>query len=221
MDRRVLVRFEFNTENIFEFVYDKGPINALVILDYLVRNYIELRYPVEKYKFDNEKMSKLLHEGLLDISNVVDEVELRWRVLHEKLRENLYKSGLELIYTVAKEDTYINPDNMYDINNMNDSIGDDIPMKIIYDFNSDIIVTENIINIIGDATPSDLEKYPNLTRETSWFRGYKFYRRRLLKPYIEFFSKVENHTFTSFRKLYKFNDGNIIDIKSDGMGLNE
>lgn len=61
MDRRVLVSFKLNDEKIFEFVYDKGPINALVILDYLVRNYIELRYPVEMDEFDNEKMAKLLH----------------------------------------------------------------------------------------------------------------------------------------------------------------
>ena len=207
MDRRVLVSFKLNDEKIFEFVYDKGPINALVILDYLVRNYIELRYPVGIDEFDNEKMAKLLHKGLLDISNMVDEIELRWKVLHEKLRGNLYKSGLEVIYTVKKEDTYINPDNMYDINNMKDSIGDDIPMKIIYDFDSDIVVTENIINMIRDASPSDLEKYPNLTKEP-WFRGYKFYRRRLLKFYIECFSKTENRTFTCYRKLYKFNDGN-------------
>lgn len=58
-------------------MYDKGPINALVILDYLVRNYIELRYPVEMDEFDNEKMAKLLHEGLLKISNMDDDFRIK------------------------------------------------------------------------------------------------------------------------------------------------
>lgn len=199
MGRRVLVSFKLNDENIFEFVYDKGPINALVILDYLVRNYIELKYPVEMDEFDNEKMSKLLHEGLLDISNMVDGVELKWVFLHKEA---------ELIYTIKKEDTYINPDNMYDINSINDNIGDDIPMKIVYNFNSDMVITENIVDIIRVATPSDLEKYPELSRQGPWFRGYKLHRRELLKSYIEFFSKADNHIFTWSRYLYKFNDGN-------------
>lgn len=187
-------------------MYDKGPINALVILDYLVRNYIDLRYPVEMDEFDNEKMAKLLHEVLLKISNMDDDLESKWIFLHKEP---------ELIYTVNKEDTYINPDNMYDINGIKDNICDDISMKIIYNFNSDIVVTENIINFIGDATPSDLEKYPNLSKQGPWFRGYKLHRSGLLKSYIEFFSKADNHIFTWFCKLYKFNDDNIIDLEKE------
>ena len=180
MTNKVLIEFRLDDKPVVGFIYERGTLNAMVILCYMIKLIEDKLYRPDLI---NAVLEKFYTKGNVEVS----------------IANNIIN------YTLSPEDLYINKDLAFRYGNY-DTIPDNI-QKLICHIDTEVIITENIITEVDsdDLELYDIEELRNLDTETDWYRGCRL-PSRLLLVYASIFRYLEE-PFIFNDKIYRFRKG--------------